>query len=337
MDKVNAIVSSSATNRLEWVDACKGIGIFLVVVGHCNGVNFLQVLLCSYHMPLFFFLSGLFLSKCKGIKQTFVKKTKSLLVPLYVFSMILSCYSFCVARVSGADFSIVNRFIGMFVRCKQGQFFGSLWFLSCLFVLEILMLTLRNRLTNVKMGGGVIVVFSLIGYYLVQCVGVNSPWCIELVLVNAAFIYAGTFVAKLWEWFDFSILRVLVSGICFVGLAWWNFRLSGQLTDEYMNSLGVMPIFYMAAFAGIYITVQIGQVFHPKVLLWMGRNSLLIYCLHMLLLLSVNMGYGKIMSVLGISLPVSVSAVIKAVFVIAVLSPVIGYINRRQSWMLGRF
>ena len=45
-------------NRIEWVDEAKGIGIILVMLGHC----YLNWNFCfwfySFHMPLFFILSG---------------------------------------------------------------------------------------------------------------------------------------------------------------------------------------------------------------------------------------------------------------------------------------
>lgn len=59
--------------RETWVDYAKGIGIILVVFGHANrglyssGIyispeiyHYLDNIIYSFHMPLFFFLSGLF-------------------------------------------------------------------------------------------------------------------------------------------------------------------------------------------------------------------------------------------------------------------------------------
>jgi len=45
--------------RLSFIDAAKGIGILLVVLGHSPGLPlFGVVLIYSFHMPLFFFISG---------------------------------------------------------------------------------------------------------------------------------------------------------------------------------------------------------------------------------------------------------------------------------------
>jgi fucose 4-O-acetylase-like acetyltransferase len=57
--------------RIEWIDVAKGIGIFLVIVGHLishDNFNLLADYIYSFHMPLFFFLSGL----CLNNNRTFV-------------------------------------------------------------------------------------------------------------------------------------------------------------------------------------------------------------------------------------------------------------------------
>jgi fucose 4-O-acetylase-like acetyltransferase len=67
--------SSATKSRIGWVDQARGIGIVLVVFGHTiRGLSpagilsmtgplaFIDQWLYSFHMPLFFFLSGLFLA-----------------------------------------------------------------------------------------------------------------------------------------------------------------------------------------------------------------------------------------------------------------------------------
>ena len=44
--------------RLEWIDKAKGIGIILVILGHTICPPNIKFWLYSFHMPLFFFLSG---------------------------------------------------------------------------------------------------------------------------------------------------------------------------------------------------------------------------------------------------------------------------------------
>ena len=45
--------------RIEWLDIAKGIGILLVILGHCLNINQRSFhLIFTFHMPLFFLLSG---------------------------------------------------------------------------------------------------------------------------------------------------------------------------------------------------------------------------------------------------------------------------------------
>jgi polysaccharide biosynthesis protein PslL len=75
-------------NRNLTVDVAKGIGIILVVLGHnwivLHEKNDLFRVIFSFHVPLFFFISGLFLKDREGIKDFLISKSDSLLKPYFV-------------------------------------------------------------------------------------------------------------------------------------------------------------------------------------------------------------------------------------------------------------
>ena len=53
---------SSPNNRIIWIDISKGLGIILVVLGHTSLSKISQISydwIYSFHMPLFYLLSGL--------------------------------------------------------------------------------------------------------------------------------------------------------------------------------------------------------------------------------------------------------------------------------------
>lgn len=61
-------------NRIDWVDISKGLGIILVIIGHCVYLGgLIHNWIFSFHMPLFFILSGIFIRKIK--LNSFIKKT----------------------------------------------------------------------------------------------------------------------------------------------------------------------------------------------------------------------------------------------------------------------
>lgn len=85
--------------RIEWIDYAKVIGIWLVVLGHILNAgrpieSELHTLIYSFHMPFFFFVSGLlFSTKDMGFGAFAVSKIKSLIVPyilLNILCLILS-------------------------------------------------------------------------------------------------------------------------------------------------------------------------------------------------------------------------------------------------------
>lgn len=89
--------------RIEWVDVARGIGIWLVVVGHTfrglvnarlvprtEGVLFLDSWIYAFHMPLFFALAGLFAGQLtrKGWAAFLKDRAGGLAYPYLVWSLI---------------------------------------------------------------------------------------------------------------------------------------------------------------------------------------------------------------------------------------------------------
>ena len=50
-------MTNTMTKRIEWIDTAKGIGLICVILGHMR-VPYLSTWIYTFHMPLFFFLSG---------------------------------------------------------------------------------------------------------------------------------------------------------------------------------------------------------------------------------------------------------------------------------------
>jgi acyltransferase len=74
-------------SRLEWVDWTKILGMLLVVLGHMNIAKQDIEYIYSFHMPLFFFLSG-YLEKDKGLKKIISRSYQSLVVPYLLLCML---------------------------------------------------------------------------------------------------------------------------------------------------------------------------------------------------------------------------------------------------------
>lgn len=73
-----------------------------IIWGHIRLTGWSNAFVYAWHIPLFFFLSGMVFNKCKyaDFRTFFMKKVKSLLVP-YVIFFVLDMV--CVGRILLSD------------------------------------------------------------------------------------------------------------------------------------------------------------------------------------------------------------------------------------------
>lgn len=88
-------------NRIAYIDIAKGIGILFVMLGHClySEVSPIRLLIYSFHMPLFFVLSGMTYKTCacKKLKDTIsnsIRRKKFLFAVYIIFSCVFICRDF---------------------------------------------------------------------------------------------------------------------------------------------------------------------------------------------------------------------------------------------------
>jgi fucose 4-O-acetylase-like acetyltransferase len=100
---IASAVKPTQANRVAWVDFAKGIGIFLVVLGHTlrglfnygyaedSGVlHWLDTWIYAFHMPLFFFVSGLFIQRSAQRNWTEFagRKLGAIVYPYVIWSLL---------------------------------------------------------------------------------------------------------------------------------------------------------------------------------------------------------------------------------------------------------
>ena len=137
--------------RIFWADHVKAFAIWLMVLCHFGMQNeYWETVIYSFHMPIFFFLSGYF-EKGRGYSYSMLKRTaKSLLIPYFFFS--ICAFSICwVSPYLHPELyhygSILENFmkasVGMFlmedkVRSYAFMPLGPLWFLVALFWVRVI-------------------------------------------------------------------------------------------------------------------------------------------------------------------------------------------------------
>lgn len=135
--------------RIKWVDAAKFLGIFAIYFGHFGafggrGVSFVF----QYHVPLFFFLAGCMdnYDKETNYFKYALKKVKTILVPFFAFCLLY----LLLLIIQGIDIETIKLMLKQIFLggVRNNIFAGGVWFLTCLFVMELvfkLLKYLRNR------------------------------------------------------------------------------------------------------------------------------------------------------------------------------------------------
>ncbi len=122
---------SQTRPRLEFIDVARGIGIFFVLLGHNLWARSRgSAVIFNFHMPLFFFLSGLFFSPEKARTWTGIReKVVSILAPVPFFAL-LGCMVF-LARPELAGECSKKTLYGLFVH-GEPWYDKPLWFFTSL-------------------------------------------------------------------------------------------------------------------------------------------------------------------------------------------------------------
>ena len=180
-----------SNNRVLWIDWCKGIGILLVLLGHTLHTDLSLVYIYGFHMPLFFFLSGLVCNEKKYNWNTFLRsRFNTLVLPYAVFYLLTWIYWLFVERnFRPIDLAWWQPLAGMVYGAQWHGLMdhnGILWFLPCLFMTEVLFYAV-SRLSQKWMQAIIVVALAGIGLMIDS----NLPWCLNIAMVTLQFFWVG--------------------------------------------------------------------------------------------------------------------------------------------------
>ena len=140
--------------RIDWVDIAKALGLFLVFLGHTlyggsHIANVLNRAIYSFHMPMFFILSG-YVTKPDSttFKDYIKKKFKRLLLPAILLYLLALPIYFAFYH-NWSDPTLLMPVIKRIFYIKGECVFNKpVWFFFCLF--QILVLIKLFNLPNAK-------------------------------------------------------------------------------------------------------------------------------------------------------------------------------------------
>lgn len=146
--------------RNSSIDIMKGVGIIAVIIGHCVLPTIIKNFIYSWHMPLFFIISGYF-HKSTSIKNTIKKNFYSILAPYLATSLFMVILNFFHDNpYPNIHFHTITAIFvgsgtwGNNISIFETYFVGVLWFLLALFWCRFLYSILEINFSNPYIRGG---------------------------------------------------------------------------------------------------------------------------------------------------------------------------------------
>lgn len=284
---------TSLSSRMSWVDICRGFAILFVMYGHAMTADSYRYVFYAFHIPLFFFLSGVVFKDSFTTLWSFIKKSfKSIMIPYFMFAVLT--YFFWFAK-EHTTHNTMQEFLKQVFGILYGNgtngylyFNVALWFLPCLFVTRVGFAALTKLHVSKKSSILILGALSIIGYLLASYTSWKLPLEIETAFSAIVFFGAGflikenatilSFLKKYGWWIFISGLAITII------LATVSYQMYGTQIDMRMNRLHNYVLFYIPAFCGILAWVSLSLIWHSNRLLeFIGQNTLILFVWHYLL------------------------------------------------------
>ena len=195
-----------ATKRIGYVDIAKGIGIILVVMGHNDFAlisPFAHKLIYSFHMPMFFFMSGMFFKPDVPFWSFLQNRFNRVLKPFVAILLLIYFASISFSKVS-LVMATKRLFKAMYA---NGHYLDwvQLWFLPHLFIVSLFayfFFKAVKRIDSASFRWALLIALYIVGVFTMKLF-----WPFEVSILGRNFTLYGL---------PFSIDLVLVSGFFFI-------------------------------------------------------------------------------------------------------------------------
>lgn len=290
------------SERKEYIDVARGIAMILVVVGHLGMNNSLTQFIYSFHMPLFFFITGMTMAlKHEDRYKVFIsKRISSLLIPYFIAACAFS---------DGSNEAFAYIAYGSRSSISYANSFTPLWFLPCLFVSSLIFEAILGMWRSVR--GGYRIVIGLLFLILVAAGWIANfakpeigfPYNIDVACVALPFLLVGFFLEKK-KWKSNTKWRITFF-LILIGmlLTLYNKNLPDTLIDDCprvamsTSCYGNLYLFYICGIIGSIMVLDVSFLLQDnRFLREFGKCTMLCLITHGMIIAVVR----KVASLFGI-------------------------------------
>ncbi len=311
--------------RNPYIDFLKGLAIISVVIGHCWTIDrSLFNFIYSFHMPLFFCISGYLFSNKAPYRKFVVSKAKSILMPYVIY---FATSYLCAVWLFNKPMSITE---GLKALLLSGTYCSNvynttLWYLPLFFIsVNVFYFISKIKPTALRyicIGIGVLCSIPLNKYLLTVFPDKYTPYNIQALLPSLFFMFVGYEFKKI----DFSRLNKQFSkyGLPLVAFAMFILGaiMSANNTDQII-SLFMTYEFYVYPLLLIPLILLLTCNFRNRYIEFAGKHSITILGFHRLLLFmfTLTFDFDTVVTSLGLNWLIStllISALCVAIICVA--------------------
>lgn len=183
--------------RLAYVDFMKGFCILLIVAFHIDNDIFplrVNMMLQSFRIPMYYFLSGMFFKRYDGFTDFVRRKVNNIIVP-YIFFMLLTCVVHCamwyVFRAGWFGKWEWLSFADPFLR-RFYHYNTPLWFLISLFEVNVIYYILQKVCHNRVVRYACIALLAFVAWYFKKQPIFNNPLFLDTALMAMPYFVLGS-------------------------------------------------------------------------------------------------------------------------------------------------
>ena len=277
-------------SRIGYIDVLRATGILAMILGHIGLGYTFNKWIHIFHMPMFFVIAGYFYKE-QPFGIMIKKRIRTLIVP-YLFFGVFHCLIFFIRNHQFYSHAFYLLFWENTAEAGV-PIAGALWFLTAMFVTEIIfwcLLRLKKfRLLFIMLN----FVVSVVGMLCATFLPFRLPWAIDVGLVGVGFYMIGRLLKMngtnvLMTKFSISLAGMIIFSIVGMLCPYVNLR-----TGRY----GIWPLFWINA---VGMTISLWNISRyilewaekretlEKTIAWVkgvGRDSVVYLCLNQISIL----------------------------------------------------
>jgi fucose 4-O-acetylase-like acetyltransferase len=283
--------------RILWVDIAKALAILSVVLSHTMPIDWpLRTAIFSFHMPLFFILSGYttkLATDWPKFRSRLKRNFKGLILPtvavLMVFSFLHTLGQGNIFDYFKNLFQLSFGFLSIADPVDYSNSAAATWFLIALFIAKTVM-DFVNVAFKTEKNGVIFVLLGLFGVFM-GTLGIWLPFYLDLGLASILFVYTG----MLWRKYQAKIDQFTPLIVVVAGIFWFANVARGVFIEMFIRRYVGLELSILTAFAGTFLVSEFSKVLAESmkksnkiykkaisVISTLGQNTLLLLFAHCL-------------------------------------------------------